>query len=103
MLHWDLDANSHSHLPVIRYPSSYNLKVVSDPGIRSSIYFDGLSVATRYKKDRYPPGSWEYAAASVYMDAHVQLGIAFLSFGLEYNMVCEIIFKNTKIFNFCAL
>lgn len=33
--------------------------------------------------EKYRPGSWEFAATSVYWDAHYQAGLFFLSYAVE--------------------
>ena len=36
-----------------------------------------------YNAHKFPPGSWEYAAYSVYHDAHYQLGLHLLTWAIE--------------------
>jgi hypothetical protein len=102
LLHYDVGSDSSSStcgrraceatgaLPLIHYDSAYDLDVVSDqkgseaPGGSASSRAGRRRLALRYRRDRYPPGSWEWAAASVYFDAHNQLGLALLSFAIDY-------------------
>lgn len=83
LLHWDnelLDNSTVSsvilkkkaQLPIWKYPSKYRL---SETQLRRSFIEPGEnSVGFRFNAKKYPPGCWEWAAASVYMDAHYQLG-----------------------------
>lgn len=84
------DMRRQSALPLVYYDSPYDLEIVSDQVIEG---YDNLiptessssrRLALRFRRDRYPPGSWEWAAASVYFDAHNQLGLVLLSFAIDY-------------------
>lgn len=72
------------------YNSIYNFSATHLS--RGRVNLDG-QLTFGFDNKKYPPGSWEWAAVSVFFDAHYQYGKMILS----YQIVCILIFMHDDI------
>ena len=79
MLHWKENESvpafiNHMNMPQqIHYQSTYDLAEIQlDRDFENKLVHN--SVIMRFDTNKFTPGSWEWAAASVYMDSHYQFG-----------------------------
>lgn len=106
LLHWKnnltLSGTSNSvgsaqGLRAYQYDTLYNLSIANlDRG--TSVVENKISLG--FNTERYPPGSWEWAAASVYMDAHYQFGNVLVLVILSRPLKCNHFFAGLVLLSF---